>query len=222
MVQSMRILARLLASFTILTIFVNVVLLAPPLDQIVHENHYFFSEGNHMYRSSSHNLVAVNNATSRVSPSDTSTTNGRAAKVTTPKSDGTTLIPRLSFTEEEGRRYILDIFHEAGVDLTPDMESQLPTWKQVQEVVGDHPHILNLQSCPKFRENVPPLERMLGASGMFNTGTNLVTHLLKQNCEIPERREKYGPGQSKESYGMRWQVPVSDSENDGNVISGQH
>jgi hypothetical protein len=47
---------------------------------------------------------------------------------------------------------------------------------------------------------------MLGSAGMFNTGTNLVTHLLKQNCEIPERVEKYGPHQSKESYGMRWQV----------------
>jgi hypothetical protein len=30
---------------------------------------------------------------------------------------------------------------------------------------------------------------------------------LKQNCEIPERRQKMGPHQSKESYGMRWQVP---------------
>mmetsp|Transcript_4707 Transcript_4707/g.11262 ORF Transcript_4707/g.11262 Transcript_4707/m.11262 type:complete len:396 (+) Transcript_4707:142-1329(+) len=95
----------------------------------------------------------------------------------------------------------------AGLELTPEMEEKLPTWAQVREVVGTGPVVLGLESCPKFREIVPPLERMLGSSGMFNTGTNLVTHLLKKNCEIPERREKMGPSQSKESYGMRWQVP---------------
>ena len=95
----------------------------------------------------------------------------------------------------------------AELDLTPEMEEQLPTWPQIREVVGNGPVILGLNSCPKFREMVPPLERMLGSAGMFNTGTNLVTHLLKRNCEIPERRELSGPNKSKESYGMRWQVP---------------
>jgi hypothetical protein len=112
-------------------------------------------------------------------------------------------------SEEEGRQHILDLFKEAEVELTPEIESELPKWSQVQEVVGLHPYLLGLEHCARFRETVPPLERMLGAAGMFNTGTNLVTHLLKKNCEIPERRQKAGPGQSKESYGMRWQVPVS-------------
>jgi hypothetical protein len=105
------------------------------------------------------------------------------------------------------RQHILDIFQEAGVNLTTEMIEALPTWSQVQQVVGTHPYLINLESCQRYRDKVPPLERMLGSAGMFNTGTNLVTHLLKQNCEIPERREKYGPKQSKESYGMRWQVP---------------
>lgn len=95
----------------------------------------------------------------------------------------------------------------ARLELTPEQEEKLPTWSQVREVVGPGPIILGLESCSKFREIVPPLERMLGSSGMFNTGTNLVTHLLKKNCEIPERRKREGPGKSKESYGMRWQVP---------------
>jgi len=99
------------------------------------------------------------------------------------------------------------LIKDAGIELTPEMKKKLPTWIEIRQVVGSSPTILGLDSCSKFRENVPPLERMLGASGMFNTGTNLITHLLKQNCEIPERREKYGPHQSKESYGMRWQVP---------------
>jgi len=96
---------------------------------------------------------------------------------------------------------------EANIDVTPEMEASLPTWAQIREVVGSGPVILGLESCPRFREIVPPLERMMGAAGIFNTGTNLVTHLLKKNCEIPERREKHGPKQPKESYGMRWQVP---------------
>eukprot|EP00980_Cylindrotheca_fusiformis_P001238 scaffold331_cov117-Cylindrotheca_fusiformis.AAC.16 len=108
---------------------------------------------------------------------------------------------------DKNKQHILDIFQEAQVDLTSDMIDALPTWSQVQEVLGTHPYLLNLDSCRAYREKVPPLERMLGSAGIFNTGTNLVTHLLKQNCEIPERRAKYGPRQSKESYGMRWQVP---------------
>jgi hypothetical protein len=36
--------------------------------------------------------------------------------------------------------------------------------------------------------------------------TNLVTHLLKQNCQIPERVEKYGIKATREQWGMRWQV----------------
>lgn len=197
-------LARLLAGFTVLMVVVNVVILAPKLS-FVQENHYFFREDSHMYQGRMHHRQ--NNATTTPTkeiPSISSLANNN-------NNDPSILTPKLSFTEEEGRQYMLSIFQEADVTLTPEMEAQLPTWKQVQDVVGDHPHVLNLESCVTFRDSVPPLERMLGASGMFNTGTNLVTHLLKQNCEIPERREKFGPHQSKESYGMRWQVPVSSS-----------
>ena len=48
---------------------------------------------------------------------------------------------------------------------------------------------------------------MIGSAGMFSTGTNLVTQLLKQNCYIPERYEKYGgTNATKEQLGVRWQV----------------
>lgn len=117
------------------------------------------------------------------------------------------LISFPTLSEEEGRTYILETFREAGVELTPVKMQALPSWKQVQEVIGPHPYIVGLEHCEAYREQVPPLERMLGSAGMFNSGTNLITHLLKQNCEIPERREQMGPHQSKESYGMRWQVP---------------
>jgi hypothetical protein len=48
---------------------------------------------------------------------------------------------------------------------------------------------------------------MLGAAGMFSTGTNLITVLLKQNCVIPARAALYGADATKEKLGMRWQVP---------------
>eukprot|EP00934_Nitzschia_sp_Nitz4_P001705 Nitzschia sp. Nitz4//scaffold188_size43225//36181//37347//NITZ4_007350-RA/size43225-processed-gene-0.25-mRNA-1//1//CDS//3329539859//1705//frame0 len=112
-----------------------------------------------------------------------------------------------AMTNEQGQEYIRSVFQLAGLNWTAELEAQLPSWTQVQQVIGSHPYVVGLDNCPVFREKVPPLERMLGAAGMFNTGTNLVTHLLKQNCEIPERRQAAGPHQSKEKYGMRWQVP---------------
>jgi len=124
--------------------------------------------------------------------------------------------PNLS--EDEGRQYILDIFKEAEVELTPAMEAQLPTWTQVQEVVGTHPYIMGLEHCMEYQKSVPPLERMLGPAGMFNSGTNLLTHLLKRNCEIPERRQAAGPNASKESYGMRWQVPWGKVRNSRHLL----
>ena len=112
--------------------------------------------------------------------------------------------PKLS--AEEGRQHILSVFREAGVELDAETIAKLPTWEEVQNAVGSGPHIYGLDQCPAFRDKVPAIERMLGSSGMFNTGTNLVTHLLKQNCQIPERVEIYGPKATREQWGMRWQV----------------
>jgi hypothetical protein len=51
----------------------------------------------------------------------------------------------------------------------------LPKWKEVESLIGKEPVILGLESCEIFRKTIPPLRRMLGASGMFNSGTNLVS-----------------------------------------------
>ena len=77
--------------------------------------------------------------------------------------------------QEQGRQHVLNIFQEAGIPLTDEMEAALPTWSQVQTVIGKHPYVFGLDSCERFRENVPAVERMLGSAGMFNTGTNLVS-----------------------------------------------
>lgn len=105
------------------------------------------------------------------------------------------------------KEHVLAVMKEAGITLTPELIQQLPTWKQVTDQHGHKPLILGLESCSTFRQQVPAVERMLGAAGMFSTGTNLVTVLLKQNCYIPERQTMYGVNATKELLGMRWQVP---------------
>jgi hypothetical protein len=174
------VLVRLLIALSVMTVFMNLLFLFP-LEDSEAQSKQQIPRSSHVLSSLESPKMIVDN------PNEVS-------------------FPVLS--EEEGRQHILDLFKEAKVELTPEIESELPKWSRVQEVVGPHPFLLGLEHCARFRDTVPPLERMLGAAGMFNTGTNLVTHLLKQNCEIPERRQKYGPKQPKESYGMRWQVPV--------------
>eukprot|EP00804_Cyclotella_cryptica_P006973 CCRYP_007099-RB/>CCRYP_007099-RB protein AED:0.31 eAED:0.31 QI:230/1/1/1/1/1/2/791/345 len=105
------------------------------------------------------------------------------------------------------KNVVLEYFKEARVILRDGDLQNLPTWSQIESIIGKRPVILGLDRCEIYRSKVPPLRRMLGASGMFNSGTNLVTRLLKENCVIPERFDYYGPGSSKEKYGIRWQVP---------------
>jgi hypothetical protein len=210
--------AKSLASLTVVTMTMNVLLLlSPPLQQ--QQPHQW--QPQQAAPSSMHDLLLFSHSTrtklnrnNNNNKNMTFTTSAFASQNLPPLTQKQQVQPKefstQSWTEAEGRQYMMDIFRRAGVMLTPEMVNQLPTWSQVRQVVGDYPHVLNLSTCSTFRSNVPPLERMIGSSGMFNTGTNLVTHLLKQNCEIPERREYYGPHQSKESYGMRWQVPVSE------------
>jgi hypothetical protein len=111
-------------------------------------------------------------------------------------------------SKPRGKEYVLQLLKEANMTVDDAATiQQLPTWEQVISVWGESPVIIGLESCAVFRKKVPQVRRMLGAAGMFSTGTNLITHLLKQNCIIPARQEKYGPKATKEDLGMRWQVP---------------
>jgi hypothetical protein len=114
---------------------------------------------------------------------------------------------------------VLETFRDAGITLTDEELASLPTWEDIEQVVGTKgPVLYNLESCSRYRSLIPPVERNIGCSGMFNSGTNLLTQLLKANCVIPERVEKYGntgpyyDSQGKaigpgEAHGIRWQVP---------------
>jgi len=186
-------LARILLIVVVTSVVFNIVYLVPQFPDIpIHENHYFFAEDAHMQRG--HNIK--NNIHK-----------SKSTNITVNSNNNNNIVFDDNDVESDQQRVHDLLIKGAGIELTAEMKKQLPTWTEIRQVVGSSPTILGLDSCSKFRDNVPPLERMLGASGMFNTGTNLITHLLKQNCEIPERREKSGPHQSKESYGMRWQVP---------------
>jgi hypothetical protein len=114
--------------------------------------------------------------------------------------------PSSTLLSTEHNNKIIDIFREAGVELDESELLDLPTWEDIVDLVGDSPVVHGLETCEAFRNSVPAVERNLGAAGMFNTGTNLVTSLLKQNCKIPERVAKYGTAASREAHGIRWQV----------------
>jgi hypothetical protein len=79
----------------------------------------------------------------------------------------------LKLDDSKGRKYMLSLFQDANVHLDHDMKEKLPSWSQVQNVVGDHPYILGLDKCATYRKTVPAVDRIMGAAGMFNSGTNL-------------------------------------------------
>eukprot|EP00547_Thalassionema_nitzschioides_P016806 CAMPEP_0194237226 /NCGR_PEP_ID=MMETSP0158-20130606/4273_1 /TAXON_ID=33649 /ORGANISM="Thalassionema nitzschioides, Strain L26-B" /LENGTH=418 /DNA_ID=CAMNT_0038971177 /DNA_START=28 /DNA_END=1285 /DNA_ORIENTATION=- len=120
-----------------------------------------------------------------------------------------------SFSNEQDREHIVNIFRDAGVELDEETLQTLPSWSTIVSHIGDAPKIYGLDSCEKFREMIPAVERNVGCCGMFNSGTNLVTRLLKENCQIPERVDFYGWKDTFEkwqmgpydAHGMRWQVP---------------
>lgn len=122
----------------------------------------------------------------------------------------TTLSPLSSGGETADER-VLEYFRKAGLEIN-DEESlkRLPTWSEIESVIGNKgPIVVGLERCHDFRTNIPPLRRNLGSAGMFNSGTNLVTRLMKENCIIPERYNMYhtNPKATKEQYGIRWQCP---------------
>lgn len=116
-------------------------------------------------------------------------------------------IPTMTTATTADREYVLGIFEEAGITLDDEAMEELPSWSHIKDYIGQKPIIYGLDSCSTFQNRIPAVERNLGCSGMFNSGTNLLTQLLKENCRIPERVAKYGIEATREAHGIRWQVP---------------
>jgi hypothetical protein len=107
---------------------------------------------------------------------------------------------------------IIQILQQSGVEVTPEIEEKLPTWKEITSIYGDKPIIYGLETCPNFQSIVPVTDAYIGGSGMFNTGTNLLADLLLKYCKLPQRQvtpEQRRKFDNKERFnsGMLWHVP---------------
>ena len=82
----------------------------------------------------------------------------------------------------------------------------LPSAQELLNFVGKSPVIfdgtdsININDqCSEFRRSVHgESDRWIGVAGLFNTGTNLLFSLLRQNCIMPI---------DQRATGIRWQVP---------------
>lgn len=85
---------------------------------------------------------------------------------------------------------ILEILKLAGVSRRNIDMVALPSWEQVVERLGGEPRIVGLETCQRYRDTVPLKLRQVAPAGMFNTGTNLLQQLLRENCEVSGRKQE--------------------------------
>ena len=101
---------------------------------------------------------------------------------------------------------IAAILQAANIEVDDETVLQLPSWDDAVSLYGEKPIIYGLDTCEKYRQTVKPEDRMLGPSGIFNTGTNLLFQLMKDNCDIKEAKHSTTHKEQKQN-GMRWQAP---------------
>ena len=101
---------------------------------------------------------------------------GAYSNVVSPSSSGIAKNAINAPSQNATDNQVLEYFRQAvGVELDDESIQRLPTWSQIESLIGEKPVLLGLERCNDFRNNVPPLRRMLGSAGMFNSGTNLVS-----------------------------------------------
>lgn len=125
-------------------------------------------------------------------------TNQTSSRITYPQEN----IAHPAMDGSNDKTKVRQILQKAGVEITPEVEECIPTWSEVTSLYGSKPKIMGLETCATFRNSVPASDAMIGPSGIFNTGTNLLSSLLSKHCTMPHREK--GP---KAVKGMLWQVP---------------
>ena len=89
---------------------------------------------------------------------------------------------------ESDKQWAVDILESSGIKVDQMLFQKLPTWNQMKSLYypnqDAHPIIHGIDSCQRFQEQVPPKERFISPSGMFNSGTNLLHSLLTQYCDV--------------------------------------
>jgi len=92
---------------------------------------------------------------------------------------------------------ILQMLHDAGVSIAPDVLYALPTWEEFQNLYGgdsdnrrgkndnesddDGPVAIGLETCRVFRDTVPAESRYVGVAGQQNSGTTALSRYLSLN-----------------------------------------
>ena len=97
--------------------------------------------------------------------------------------------------------FIKGIIDKANLTLPEHTNQPIPTLSDIASQYGSRPIIHNLESCSTFRSSIPPMHRMMGVAGLFNTGTNYLAALLENNCHIARRTSH------ERFYPFREQVP---------------
>eukprot|EP00538_Stauroneis_constricta_P006895 CAMPEP_0119572162 /NCGR_PEP_ID=MMETSP1352-20130426/44485_1 /TAXON_ID=265584 /ORGANISM="Stauroneis constricta, Strain CCMP1120" /LENGTH=423 /DNA_ID=CAMNT_0007621847 /DNA_START=129 /DNA_END=1400 /DNA_ORIENTATION=+ len=86
--------------------------------------------------------------------------------------------------------------------------ASLPRWSQVEDLYGaSGPKIYGLETCQTYRDNVPLADRKASVAGMFNSGTNLLSTLLAENCFINPSEKELTRRKAMVNHAMQWQVP---------------
>jgi hypothetical protein len=90
-----------------------------------------------------------------------------------------------------GKEEIYKILLKSGVNVTDELLERMPKIEDFTSMYGSSPKIVGLETCETFRNTVSPLDAIVGPAGVFNSGTNLVSTLLKKHCVIQERADAY-------------------------------
>ena len=112
----------------------------------------------------------------------------------------------VSENELKSKDKIKAILEDAGMVITPEIESKLPKWEEVVSLYGPKPIIHGLDSaCSEFQLTVPASDAYIGPAGLFNTGTNLLPKLLHNYCELSSRTNSLESDLFDE--GILWSIP---------------
>ena len=101
---------------------------------------------------------------------------------------------------------ILKILRQGGYDVSKKNKlidrSLLPKWSEILKAYGP-PKIIGLESsCQAYQDKVESKQRNIAPVGIFNTGTNLLTHLLRDNCDWSNSGRRHSFFEA-----TQWQVP---------------
>ena len=115
-----------------------------------------------------------------ISNTNTNTTNNNTTNNTTNNNDPDPLVV---------------ILQAAGLNISDSDRASLPTWSSMTQQYGPSlssgPLIVGMETCERYRQQVPAARRYVGPAGMFNTGTNAAAFHVQRNLNV----------------NWKWQVP---------------